>query len=209
MRLLSIGFLLSTTFSFGQSTLSYQADINRIISRHYNPIQLDNIWNHAPDVYTALNYYFKESFEVEMANCSECEVDLHYFFNNDLFDVYEHESNRLDDVNFSFTYKEVYTVILLPKNDVYPLLQGLLPTELVNYVAPRDFPTFQLTNDDYAHYMEYKQQVYAWAKDFPEQYRAITSASDLLKISIRAFADLTDDRKSALLNHAGGYLIID
>ena len=176
--------------------------------RHYTPLRWNHIFENSPEVYTAINYYFKESFEVEMLNCSECTVDFSVLFNIDLFDVYAYESQRLDDENFTFDHKQ-YIITLLPKSTVYPQLQGLLPTELVNYVAPRDFPIFQLTNDDYAHYLEYKQQVYAWAKDFPEQYRTMTSADNLLKISIRDFADLAAERKAVVLNHSDGYLIID
>ncbi len=209
MRLpLSIGLLLLATFSFGQSTTRHQADLNRVIVRHYNPTQWEHIWNNSPEMYTAINYYFKESFEVEMANCSECEVDYEVLYNLDLFDVYAHESNRLDDANFTFSYKQ-YMITLLPKNNVYPQLQGLVPTELVNYIAPRDFPTFELTNDDYAEYLEYKKSVYAWAKDFPEQYRILTNDENLLKMSIKEFSELAEERKSLVLNHVDGYLIID
>ena len=209
MRLhLPIAFLLCTTFSFAQSNSNHQTDLNRVIVRHYNPAQWEHIWNYAPDMYTAINYYFKESFEVEMANCLECPVDYEILYNIDLFDVYAHESQRLDDVTFAFDFKQ-YIITLLPKNEVYPQLQGLIPTELVNYIAPRDFPTFELTNDDYAEYLEYKERVYAWAKDFPEQYRTMTNSGNLLRISIRDFADLAVERKSLVLNHADGYLIID
>ena len=115
---------------------------------------------------------------------------------------------RLDDVNYSFHYKE-YTITLYPKNVVYSQLEGLSPSELVNYIAPRDFPTFELTNDDSAQYLDYKEKVYAWAKDFPEAYRTMTNSEDLLKISIRDFSLLDESRKEIVLNNSAGYLIFD
>ena len=208
MRLLSIGFLLCTTFSFGQSTSNHQDDLNRVIVRHFNPTHWEYIGNFAPDMYTAINYYFKESFEIEMSNCNECEVDYNTLFNRDLFDVYAYESQRLDDSDFTFDFKE-YRITLLPKNIVYPQLQGLLPTELVKYIAPRDFPMFELTNNDYAHFLEYTEKVDAWAKDFPEQYRAMTNSESLLKISIKEFSELPEEKKISFLSHSTGYLIIN
>ena len=209
MKLFLTTFFISIfSLSFGQSTSNFQNDLNRILVRHYTPAQWELIGEHSPEVYGAINYYFKESFEVEMANCSECTVDYEVLYNIDLFDVYAQESKRLDDVNFTFDYKQ-YTITLLSKDVVYSQLQGLAPSDLINYIAPRDFPTFELTNDDYKEYLKYKERVYAWAKDFPEQYRAMTNSENFVKISIRDFSELAVERKSLVLNHADGYLIID
>lgn len=205
LRILIVCLLFSTV-SFSQNEV--QNNWNRIFAKHYTSAQLESTFENSPEIYSAINYYFKESFGFVMTDCQACPVDIDELINNKIFDVYEHESLRLDVDNYSFAYKD-YTITLFPKSIVYPQLDGLLPSEIISYIAPRDFPTFALTNDDNVEYADYTKRVYAWAKDFPEQYRTMTNSENLLKISIRDFALMGESRKAVVLNNAGGYLIID
>jgi hypothetical protein len=205
---LVIAILLFSTASFAQSTSEVQSNWNRIFAMHFTTAQLESTYENDSEIYAATNYYFKESFGFVLTGCETCPVNINDLINNKLFDAYEHESLRLEDISYSFEYKD-YTITLFPKDVVYNQLEGLSPTELVSYVAPRDFPSFELTNDDAAEYLVYKDKVYAWAKDFPEAYRTMTNSENLLKISIRDFSVMNEERKLLVLNHSEGCLILD
>lgn len=207
LRLLMPTLLLATGL-FAQNGSEVQSDWNRIFAKHFTFDQLSQTFENSPEVYNAVEYYFKESFTAHLTDCESCPLDLDHLLNYQIFDVYQFESQRLDEQEFELIYRD-YTITLLPKNVVYSELAGMLPTDLVNYIAPRDFPSMEMSGDLDAAYLIYKEEVYAWAKDFPSDYRTLTNSPDLLKISIRDLTLMDSARRSLVLNHDGGYLIID
>lgn len=202
--------LFSTTFLFGNSqNVLDTPSLNRSMLKYFSGVELQEIAVENPQKMTELVYYFTQSFDVEFVNCASCPIDYHIFFNRDLFNIYEHENKRLNNDAFEFVYRDIYKITLKGSLVMMSNLNGSTPTDLVNYISPRVFPSWEEMGDVNIAYTTYKEKVYAWAKDYPEAYRTMTNSPDLVKVSIVVFRNLTEERKQYIMNSPNGYLIID
>lgn len=200
---ISLNFLLYSQNAF--DSLRY----NRAALRYFSANEINDWQQQNSDHYGKLHYYFTESFTAELIDCSECPVDYTNLVNIDLFNIYEIESQRhLSDVT-QFSFKGKYIIHLKPVSEMSAVLDGVSPAELITRRAPREFPEWDDSGNIQNDYLEYKERVYKWARDFPEEYRSLTQSNDLLKISINEFKSYSEDRRSAIFLNPGGYLIID
>lgn len=181
---------------------------NRTVIKYYPGFLLHEIDAAEPDKIDLIRYYFTESFIVTDLSCSDCRVDFDEFFNYYLFDVSQFENLRLQQAQNTFVFKEKFEVTLVSLDDVLVNLNGTLPADLLHLRVSRPFPEWNDTGNGMDDYAKYKNEVMKWARDFPEEYRTLTSGS-LLKVRINDFLSLSPERKTSVLTHPDGYLLID
>ncbi|MDX2359534.1 MAG: hypothetical protein QNK23_01920 [Crocinitomicaceae bacterium] len=179
--------------------------LNRSVLRHFPGEQLKQIELNDPERFGAIHTYFTQSFSVELISCKNCALDYNTFFNQELFDVSNYETQRLETEPVSFEFNDRYLVTLLPKENLSSVLGGI---GLQGLFAPQ-LPKWLSTGNDLIDYKKYKQSVEEWASTYPEEYRRITRSESLYKISIDAFLALAEERKEHVLSQPGGYLLID
>lgn len=197
----NIGFLFAQELQF--------SDVNRAIIKHYGSEKLISISEENPEVFEVIQFYFKSSFDVEMIDCESCDVDENEFFNNDLFDTYEHETKRLDDEEYSFEYKDKYLVTLYSENDISDDMDEFSAEELITFKVIRPLPEWGDTGNDDEDFVNYRIQLRQWSLDFPEVFKELFLTDDVLKVSKETFFSASSARRDDILNHSGGYLILD
>ncbi|MEX1191797.1 MAG: hypothetical protein WEA99_07460 [Brumimicrobium sp.] len=185
------------------------SDVNRAIVKHFESKRLNAIATENPEIFEAIKFYFKESFEVEMIDCESCEVDLDEFFNYDLYDMYEHESKRLAEEVHSFEYKEKYRVELLSEGEISADMGGKIPRELLAFIPSRPLPEWESTGNEDKDYETYKTKLRKWSLDFPEKYKELFISGEVKIVSIDNFLAANTSRKNSILNNSGGYIIKD
>lgn len=207
--LVATGFLSLMCFvSFSQSALDVP-HLNRAFHKLFTGDELSEIVDEDPVRMQRLNFYLTQSFNVELLNCSECEVDYEDLFNHSLFNMYENEALRLTDENYEFVYRGKYKITLLPLNHVSAEIGNISIYELINGIPYRDFPVWVLTGDDDVDFQNYKDEVRTWSEDFPKEYKALLASTGILKVRFTQFKELTNERKSMLLQSENGCFIID
>lgn len=206
LAVISIVFFLGMwNLSIAQNALEnpYQ---NRAILRHYTGGQLSQIEEQSPGEFEKIKFYYLHSFQVTMLDCDTCAVDYDTFFNLDLFDVTNFEALRLTNTAASFDFKEIYHVQLksqLELNATFSSIQTQYQEDL------RPLPDWIDTGSPEQDYAAYKAELNHWAVDFPEEFRQITSSRELFKVRIADFLSATPERRTYIMNHPWGYMIVD
>jgi hypothetical protein len=202
---------ISVQFSVSLAQGAYDTPyLNRAVLRFFSGTELTDLESNSPDKFDKLKYYFTQSFTVELNNCPGCIVDYDQFFNQELFNIVQFEDLRKVQNTYSFPFKEnKYQITLLSQEDINAVIGPINTTSVLTYLQYREFPQWIMTGDDVADYENYKIELEKWASDFPEEYRALTSSTDLLKIHFGDFVSLVDERKHKVFTHPGGYMIIE
>lgn len=205
----TFGALLALALCFnvhGQNPID-NLSLNRAPLRYYSGVQLNSMSTSNSVHYDQLKYYFTNSFTVVPLKCTGCSVDANEFYNYDLFNIVEWESNRLPQSGYEFSYRDKYLVTLKPKNDVESALGrpiiGLLYKEL------RPLPKYVDTGNSAADYEQYQLEIKRWSLDFPEEYRQLTSERRLIKVHIADYLEMPQERKDYLNEGDNFYLLID
>ncbi len=207
--LVAAGFLLLICFVSFPQTASDVPHLNRAFHKLFTGDELSTIIDEDPLRMERLNFYLIQSFNVELVSCGECEVDYEDLFNHSLFNMYENEALRLADETYEFVYRGKYRIRLLPLNVVSTEIGNISIYELVHGVPYRDFPVWVLTGNDDVDFTNYKAQVYNWSEDFPKEFKAILTSTDMIKIRFTQFKELSSERKEMLIQSENGCFIID
>ena len=211
MKTTTIQVIFFSLFMFASNAQNtYDANqLNRAILREFNGDQIQTLMDTDPQRLEKIILYFTQSFQVEDYNCATCIVDYNDFFNISLFNIYDHESERLDNNESSLIFKEKYLITFLSKSDLNTLLGGITPFELINGLPERPFPSWISYTNDHLDFENYKEEIINWSNDFPKQFLAIKKSPNVLKMRFAQFAEMTSDEKNAVLSFPGGYIIVD
>ncbi len=179
---------------------------NRIVQKYHDFSHLTKIhesdqarlhyfWN-----YLSASYTFQGSSDVSMT--------LDQLMNVLHFDVYEFEKLRLDNESYTFHYKNQVSITLLSKNSMQFVLGGYTINELLFELPARALPMWTATQFTNADFENYKEQLWDWAKDFPELYLELTSDTSIPHVRFNELANWPMERKTAFLSNSI-YFIID
>ena len=210
-RLLPILTLLlsSAPCLYAQSPLEGPFN-NRAVLRHYQPVILQGFIQFDSENLDKIMYYFNDSYEVVLTDCSSCPVDYEELLNYDLFDISLFEALRKEQVDTTILFKKGrYQITLLSKQTVESNLGGLLINDVLNIQPARPLPVWVSTGNDQADYATYKQELDVWIQEFPERYRELTNGNGLIKMSVSEFLSLPQDKMNILSSNPEGYLLID
>ncbi len=204
-----IGVILSTTTGFSQNAYDTPT-LNRAILKHFPGQELSDLQTQDPTKFNQIKYYFTNSFTVKRNDCDNCVVDYDEFFNYDLFNIVDVESTRKESANHTFLFKDgKYEITLYSYTAVVAAMNGLLPSEVLKLKVNRPFPEWIDTGNAQTDYANYKISVERWIRDFPDEYRVLTSTGNVLKVPVDEFLSFPANKKNAVLTNATGYIIID
>ena len=212
MRIFSLMLILFnvlTFYNYSQTQSNLELKDNRALLRIHSRNEITEIELKAPIEYQLLELYFTASFYVEREDCANCNVDPYEFFNYDLFNITEFEHLRKLSENYSFSFKEKYSITLYSASWLNASLNGYSLSELLNFHPLRDFPVWVGSGDDELDYSNYSKERDEWIKDFPEIYRSKTNAGEYKVIRIGEWILLPQVKRDQLLNTTNQLLIID
>lgn len=197
---LSLG---SSSMTLAQTNYSTIAS-NRIIQKHHLPERIAKIAQIDPVRLQVLWKYFTESYTF----ANETGISIRELLNIHHFDISEYETLRQNDAEVQFIFRGSIQITLKSGNELNNLLQGYELNSLINELPLRPFP--QWTSPDFTEsdFRNYKEQVWDWAKDYPEAYLQITSNTNRLHIRFDEWKNLPDPRRAIILSEMN-YLITD
>jgi hypothetical protein len=204
LTLLLCVFLGVSYSSIAQTPYSTIAS-NRIIQKHHHPSKIETIHRLDSARLEVLWQYFSNSFSFETNGTP---ITVQELMNIQQFDITEFEHLRQQNTTAHVMYRNSISITLKSINDLQVLLQGYDLNELVNKVPQRPFPLWTSGQFTALDFENYKKEVWAWAKDYPEEYLQITADPNYLHIHFQDFKDLDNSRRSQILNQQL-YLIID
>lgn len=197
---LSLGFPCITLAQADYSTIAS----NRIIQKHHLPERIAKIAQIDPIRLQVLWKYFTESYTFS----NETGISIKELLNIHHFDVSEYESLRQSDATVQFIFRGSIQITLKPGNELNNLLQGYELNSLIHELPLRPFPQWNSSNFTESDFQNYKEQVWDWAKDYPEAYLQLTSNTNRLHIRFDEWKNLADSRRNIILNEMN-YLITD
>jgi len=196
---------LGVSYNFFAQTSYPTIASNRIIQKHLHPSKIETIHRLDSTRLEVLWQYFSNSFSFETNGTP---ITVQELLNIQHFDITEFEHLRQQNSSTQVMYRNSISITLKSINDLQVLLQGYNLTALLNEIPQRPFPLWisaQFTASDFDNY---KKEVWAWAKDYPEEYLEITADPDRLHIRFQDWKDFDNSRRSQIQNQQL-YLIID
>ena len=184
---------------------------HRIIVREISTPVLKSMESNNPVKFEQIKYYYSQSFSAELIDCSSCPIDYFDLFNLNLFNVKDYEDQREELSSVSFEFNDKYTITLYSKKAV-ELAYSDIRTEIETALAASlnsSLPSYVITGDTISDYQNYKTALLQYQSDFPEDYQLLISRTGFLTISIEEFNPLPPNKKTAFINNAKGYVILD
>lgn len=168
----------------------------RHINKYYPGQTLYDLAN-SPGTLSAIDYYFNHSYSVSDQSCSSCPLDSISFFNTLLFDIREFEQMRMQSENTSIEFKG-FQIELESIDNVQAELGSYSIDQMADLRVLRPLPKFVYSGNLEADYATYSHELDRWIRDFPEEYRALTSTEGLIRVKLDQFPLLADERKVLL-----------
>lgn len=169
MKALYLLLCLSISIScavFAQTDYSVIAS-NRMVQKHQKPERLQKINQIDPQRLQILWNYFSASFTF---NSTETGISVKELLNIQHFDVSEFEHLRQPNEPVQFIYRGSISITLKSGVELNTLLQGYNLNALLNELPERPFPTWTSYTFSETDFQSYKEQVWSWARDYPEEY---------------------------------------
>jgi hypothetical protein len=207
MKALYLLLCVSTSIScavFAQTDYSVIGS-NRMIQKHQKPERIRKIAQIDPQRLQVLWNYFSASFSF---NSTETGISVQELLNIQHFDVSEYEYLRQPNEPVQFIYRGSISITLKSGAELNTLLQGYDLNSLINELPERPFPTWTSTTFSEADFQSYKENVWEWARDYPDAYLQLTSDNNRLHVSFKEFKTMDDVRRTQILTE-WNYLIID
>ncbi len=200
MKTLVVNFIVFFAF-FGMSQTPFKTIAsNRIIQNHQPQSNLKKIQDADPARLEALWKYFTQSFQ--FSDVEEPNLSIDKLLNIYHFDITQYEQMRqLNDVN-TFTFRGSIEISLISQNSLQNLIAGYNLDSLVNSIPMRAFPIWNATDVTQQTFQEYKNRVWEWAKDFPEEYLIYTNNPAVKHIPFPEFVNMGESKRSTLLNQS-------
>jgi hypothetical protein len=202
-----ISFFIFLFFSFHSSAQVEfkQVASNRMIQKYRTENQLKKIQESDPLRLQTLYAYFTNSYTFTVT--TDEEISLEKLMNIHHFDITEFEMNRLESMPSSFLYKDKFLITLKSQAELTVLLNGYALNELINGLPQRAFPSFNSTGNNEQDYQLYKEKVWEWAKDFPNEYQQLTSSESVKHIRFSDYLQMSTEKRTIVTQ--GTYLFID
>lgn len=178
---------------------------NRMIQKHHLPEKIKKIAQIDPLRLQVLWNYFTTSFSY---NATEAGISVEELLNIQHFDITEYEHLRQPDSPTQFIYRGSIQITLKSGEELSDLLQGYDLNALLNELPSRPFPTWVSTTYTESDFQDYKEQVWDWARDYPEDYLAITSNQNISHVLFSDFLRMSDEKKQEITGNSN-YLIVD
>lgn len=204
MKLLLLSLAISCVFSFWSQAPYATIASNRIVQVYHNPARLAKIAQLDGNRVQAIWNYLSGSFTYT----SEDNLSLEELMNFKHFDVYRFESLRAEAEPVDVVFKENIHITLKSRQEVQSLLLGYDLTELLFKIPVGPFPLWSTTTYSDVDFREYKEKVWLWAKDYPQEYLELTSDPNILHIRFFDWQLMNPDRRAGILNNQN-YLIVD
>lgn len=204
MKLLLLTLAISCVFNFWSQTPYATIASNRIVQVYNNPARLAKIAQIDENRVQAIWNYLSGSFSYS----SEDNLSLEELMNFSHFDVYQFESLRAESQPVEVVFKENIHITLKSRQEMQNLLLGYELTDLLFTIPVSPFPLWTATTFSDVDFQEYKEKVWRWAKDYPQEYLDYTSNPDILHIRFMDWQYLNPARKNPLLA-SGNYIIVD
>lgn len=204
MKLLLLSLAYLSVFSCWSQAPYATIASNRIVQVYHNPARLAKIAQLDENRVQAVWNYLSGSFSFT----SEDNLSLEELMNFKHFDVYQFENLRAESAPVSITFKDNIYITLKSRQETQSLLLGYDLTELLFKIPVSPFPLWSTTTFSDVDFREYKEKVWKWAKDYPQEYLVYTSNPDILHIHFTDWKYLSPERRNPLLE-SGNYLIVD
>lgn len=189
---------------FAQTNYSTIAS-NRIIQKHHLPERISKIAQIDPGRIQVLWNYFSNSFSF---SAPESGFTIEELLNIQHFDVSEYEYLRQDNASVQFIFRGSIQITLKSGQELNALLQGYDLYSLLHELPSRPFPGWESPNFTESDFEHYKEQVWDWARDYPEAYLQLTADVNRMHIRFHEWQHLEDSRRMQILTGMN-YLIID
>jgi hypothetical protein len=176
-----------------------------MVQKHQKPERIRKIAQIDPQRLQVLWDYFSASFSF---NSNETGISVQELLNIQHFDVSEYEYLRQPNESVQFIYRGSISITLKSGTELNNLLQGYDLNSLINGLPERPFPTWTSTTFSEADFQSYKENVWDWARDYPDAYLQLTSDNNRLHVSFKEFKTMDDVRRTQILTE-WNYLIID
>lgn len=177
---------------------------NRIVQKHQHLDRLAKIHQLDPQRLQVLWEYLSNSYTF---TSNGTQLSITELMNIQQFDVTEFEHLRLSNTNMQFQYRGI-TITLKSNEDLQTLLQGYSTDELLNKLPETPFPIWTSSTFSEEDFNAYKAKVWAWAKDYPEEYLEVTSDPTRMHIHFQEWQTFNEYRRTQIINDLK-YLIID
>lgn len=171
MKLLSL-MLISclTTVAISQNT----TNSNRAIHRTWGGDKIRLLEQQHPAFLEKGLYYFNQSYEVRLKDCSSCEVDRNKLINIDLFNVSDFELKRADEERYEFNFK--YYVITLHSNQELESYLGINRFLIMNGEGVEvAFPTFDFSDLSAKKMEKYRELCQNYVRFYKTSYKQRTT----------------------------------
>lgn len=201
---LGVGLLLLCT-GHAQTDFGIIAS-NRIVQKYHNSFELQKIAQQDSARLEAIWQYLAHSFSYTSSQKSE--LSLTRLLNVYHFDVYEFEAFRMQSETVQISFRDEIQVTLISRDELSSLIGSYTPDELLTKLPARPFPLWtsaSLTDSDF---QNYKEEVWDWARDFPQEYLIHTADTNILHVRFANFVNMDENRRANLLA-SGNYLLID
>lgn len=196
-------FIASTCFAqIGVPALAS----NRIIQKYQTFDRLQKIENGDPNRLEALWNYFTASYTFE--SNIESNLTPEKLLNVYHFDVYQFENQRLENESYTFQLNKSVSITLLPKQVVLTSIAPYDIEELVHGIPARPIPLWTASTFSPDNFQAYKEKIWEWAKDFPEEYLTLTADPSIVHVSFNNLSRLDETRRSEILSYPI-YFIVD
>lgn len=178
---------------------------NRTIQKYRNENQLRKINEADPIRLQTIYSYFTSTFTYTVTTGEEISIET--LTNIYHFDVNEFEFLRQANAPHSFIFKEKFVITLQSISDLNALLNGYELPSLLNSLPLRPFPTFINSGNLEQDFQSYKEKVWDWARDFPNEYQALTSSESVKHIRFSDYLQMNEEKRTTVTQ--GNYLFID
>lgn len=179
---------------------------NRMVQKFHSQENLQKIKNSDPNRLEALWNYISNSFT--FTDSDESDLSIHRLLNIYHFDISQYESYRQQSENASFIFRGTTSITLKSTTELNQLIAPYTIQELLHELPQRAFPTWTSSTFHDSDFELYKQNVWDWARDFPEAYIQLTADTSRTHIRFEELKTLDPIKRTTLLNQAE-YIIVD
>lgn len=179
---------------------------NRMVQKFHSQENLQKIKNSDPNRLEALWNYISNSFT--FTDSDESDLSIHRLLNIYHFDISQYESYRQQSENASFIFRGTTSITLKSTTELNQLIAPYTVQELLHEIPLRAFPTWTSSTFTDSDFELYKQNVWDWARDFPEAYIQLTADTSRTHIRFEELKTLDPIKRTTLFNQAA-YIIVD
>lgn len=183
------------TIASNRIVQKFQTQENLQKIKDSDPIRLEALWN-----YISNSFVFTDSEEQDLS--------IQKLLNIYQFDITQYEYYRQQSESAQFIFRGTTSITLKSTSELNQLIAPYTIQELLYELPQRAFPTWTSSTFNDSDFELYKQKVWDWARDFPEEYIQLTADLNRTHIRFEELKTLDPIKRITLLNQAD-YIIVD